>query len=95
MKRWFPILCAVVLAMSLVTVGVLHASAADASGTCGENLVWTLEDNDLIISGTGPMYNYSETNPAPWADLQVYECEIEDGVTTIGDYAFFTRALRA
>ncbi|MBQ7301205.1 MAG: hypothetical protein IJW77_15370, partial [Clostridia bacterium] len=45
-----------------------------SSGTCGENLTWTLVDGVLTISGTGDMYDYDSTHwdyypnvePAPW-----------------------------
>ena len=61
-------------------------------GTCGDSLTWVLdEDGTLTISGTGAMDNYSN-NSAPWhsyADKnQIQEIVIEDGVTSIGDYAF-------
>lgn len=37
------------------------ASAATYSGTCGDNLTWTFDDEtgELVISGTGAMYDYS------------------------------------
>lgn len=31
---------------------------AGASGTCGENLTWRIEDETLYIEGEGPMYDY-------------------------------------
>ena len=41
---------------------------ADNSGTCGDNLVWALDDTGkLTISGSGPMTDYSTASPAPWA----------------------------
>ena len=63
------------------------------SGTCGENLTWTLtEDGVLTISGEGPMENYYYDNAprAPWYDFRndIFKVIIEDGVTTIGDAAF-------
>ena len=66
-------------------------------GTCGDNLTWKLEDGILTISGTGPMYNYASNNnssTAPWAsyldDRTIQKVIISEGVTTIGDYAFYT-----
>ncbi len=62
------------------------------SGTCGENLTWTLntETGVLTISGTGDMYDYTYNDPAPWYELRagVTEAVIEEGVTSIGAYAF-------
>ncbi len=37
-----------------------------ASGTCGENLTWTLDSaGSLTISGAGDMTDYSYDDPAP------------------------------
>ena len=41
----------------LMSLAVLPARAAE-SGTCGDNLTWTLEDGVLTISGTGEMWDY-------------------------------------
>lgn len=49
---------------------------ADYSGTCGDNLTWTLTtiDGELTISGTGEMTNY-EYQDSPFyayaADIKV------------------------
>ena len=70
-----------------------------ANGTCGKNLVWWLDaSGTLTISGTGPMdnygydYDYDDTyyTDAPWFNFAttITMVIIEDGVTTIGDYAF-------
>ena len=58
---------------------------------CGENLNWTLTDNGtLIISGTGPMTDYADKTQAPWYSeyINIKAVEIQEGVTTIGSYAF-------
>ncbi len=69
------------------------------SGTCGDNLTWTLDsDGTLTISGTGDMYDYDCSiissdyfYGTPW----YRNCEsikkviIESGVTSIGDDAFY------
>ncbi len=65
-----------------------------ASGTCGENLTWSLDDaGTLTISGTGAMTDYDTSytnNPAPWYDnrANVTSVKISEGVTSIGSYAF-------
>ncbi len=56
------------------------------SGTCGTNLTWTLSSGTLTISGTGAMDNYS--SQGPWNSSSVKTVIIEDGVTSIGGYAF-------
>ena len=71
-----------------------------ASGTCGDDLTWTLYDEgSLIIGGSGKMTNYrywldySSSTCAPWqADQyrsQIRQVYIKSGVTSIGTYAFF------
>lgn len=70
-----------------------------ASGTCGKNLTWTLDDKGtLIISGSGEMDYYSKCWSAvrgdyidsPWYDSRdsITKIQIEAGVTSIGNYAF-------
>ncbi len=61
---------------------------ASSSGTCGENLSWNLDrSGNLVISGSGPMDDYSINSP--WADNRIKSVTIEDQVTSIGSYAFF------
>ena len=65
---------------------------AIASGECGENLIWYLtEDGTLTISGEGEMYNYRLDTLPPWDNnkINVISIVIENGVTCIGDYAFY------
>ena len=62
------------------------------SGTCGENLTWTLsEDGVLTISGTGDMEDYtSHQTPAPWYQYkeQIVSIDMKRGITNIGADAF-------
>ena len=63
-----------------------------ASGTCGENLTWTLTDEgELIIEGTGAMTDYDRENTAPWGDYISYikNVTIKEGVTSIGQWTFY------
>ena len=56
-----------------------------------DNLTWTLTaDGTLTISGEGAMKDYnSDDNPSPvYNNSDVKKIVIEDGVTSIGDYAF-------
>lgn len=62
------------------------------AGTCGDNLTWELScDSVLTISGTGTMTNYhTALNRSPWdGDAKIKEVIFSDGVTTVGDYAFY------
>lgn len=72
-----------------------YATTIGPSGTCGENLTWTLQlDGTLIISGTGDMTNfgpsYAENVSVPWAGnrADIKTVVIEEGVTSIGNNAF-------
>ncbi|MBR3596338.1 MAG: leucine-rich repeat protein [Clostridia bacterium] len=61
-----------------------------ASGTCGENITWTLNyKGDLSISGSGSMY--SGDVYSPWDDYRdtVNTVSISDGITTLGNNAFY------
>ena len=63
---------------------------AASSGTCGANLTWVLDDNGtLTISGTGDIPDYS-VSYVPWYSRRssIKTVIIENGVTSIGDYAF-------
>ncbi|MBO5370201.1 MAG: leucine-rich repeat domain-containing protein, partial [Clostridia bacterium] len=69
----------------------VSSGSAGVSGTCGENLVWTFDGKEtLTVSGTGAMTSWSAAAATPWYDLRnrVTKIVIENGVTTIGSYAF-------
>jgi|GEM_PF-2449110 len=65
----------------------------DYSGTCGNNLTWTLNKSTgvLNITGTGAMTNYSSSSYVPWGSYRSYIkiVNISNSVTSIGDYAFY------
>ena len=67
------------------------AANADASGSCGDNLTWTFSSatGTLTISGTGAMTKYYKVK-APWTNRldSIKQIVINNGVTSIGDYAF-------
>ena len=56
-----------------------------------DNLTWTLTaDGTMTISGSGAMKNYiTDDSPATQKKDNVKKVVIEDGVTSIGDFAFF------
>ena len=60
-------------------------------GSCGANVNWILENGVLTITGNGTMNDYyTWGTPAPWMEYAalITNVVIEDGVTTIGEYAF-------
>ena len=91
MKRLKKLAILAFLVLSLVAVLVMSASAAAVdSGTCGENITWTLDDaGTLTISGTGDMDDYYYEG-APWLANKesIVKVVIKDGVTHISNYAF-------
>ncbi len=64
----------------------------DSTGKCGKDATYAFEASTgtLTIGGTGAMENYSETG-APWNTYktQIKSVVIGDGVTSIGNYAFY------
>lgn len=63
------------------------------SGTCGDNAFWKLDkDYTLTISGTGAMYDYpiddNRDSTSPWPVWDVKRIDVQEGITTIGAYAF-------
>ena len=68
------------------------SGAVAASGICGENLTWTLdEEGTLTVSGTGEMWNFSLENDhttASWWTAPV-RVVLEEGVESVGSYAFY------
>ncbi len=79
------------LYLLLITLVVSLSAYAEKSGTCGENLKWKLTDEGVLtITGTGEMDNWYNSQGSPWhADKSVKQIIIGDGVTTIGDHAFY------
>ena len=102
-KRLLSILLTAVLLLSAVPLGLVVDTAYAASGSCGDKLTWSLsDDGTLTISGKGAMDNYKFDGydylansyyytDAPW-DAYRYHIKsvvIKDGVTSIGDRAFY------
>ncbi len=70
---------------SLALALLMSVSLFAQSGTCGANLTWTLSDSVLTISGLGDM-----TSSSQWSSYRamISYVNIQDGVSTICDYAF-------
>jgi hypothetical protein len=89
MKR----LLAALLIMCMVAL-MLPGRASAIEGTSGENLTWTLTNGVLTISGSGPMVDYRQYSWAPWYTYKksITKVIIGEGVTSIGEYAFYEHA---
>ena len=99
MKRILVLILSILL-IFMYTVPAFADTTADIvdSGTCGangDNLTWTLTGADeytLTISGSGAMKDYSNTGSnVPWKAYtsKISEVCIEEGVTSIGNGAFY------
>ena len=95
MKRILRMLLVLALVLCLLPMAVSAVEEINIrdSGSCGDGVTWILTySGELIISGSGNMDDYNpDTNPAPWSKAigNVEKIIIEDGVTYIGDYAFY------
>ncbi len=87
-KKFLAIILAFMMVLSIVPI---TASAAVTSGTCGDNLTWNFDASTgtLTISGTGAMYDYPYDSPWESIDNKIKAVVVEDGVTTIGNGAFY------
>lgn len=84
-KRILSMFLVVVMLVTMIATFTI-SSFAETSGTTGD-CTWSLVGAKLTISGNGAMEDYY-THDAPWGGL-ITELIIEDGVTTIGAFAFF------
>ena len=69
---------------------------APFSGECGKipgTVYWHLDDaGKLVVSGKGEMLNWESAENAPWYEhyTEIREVVVEEGVTSVGSYAFFS-----
>ena len=69
----------------------LQAADARDSGTCGVNVNWKYNsERNLILYGNGEMWDYG-IHSSPWDKYRsdIFKVIIENGVTSIGDSAFY------
>ena len=89
MKKAVSLLLALLLCAALAPPAL---AAEIDGGACGDDLIWSLDEaGTLTISGTGPMYDYSEDALPPWYAHrdEITSTVLEDGVTAIGAWAFY------
>lgn len=86
-KRLLSGLLILCMFISIIPMSTAFASDILASGYCGDDLMWSLDNDGLLtISGTGAM---TET---PWPakyKKDITSVVIENGVTDIGSFVFF------
>lgn len=79
------------LSLLLIALVLPLMASAYRSGTCGDNLTWKYENMTLTIEGSGAMNNYDDEYHCPWWDYRfdIRWIHIDEGVTSIGDHAFY------
>ncbi len=93
MKKFLLWALIATMTISLLSLGILSAAAAETqTGSCGDSVTWTLnpDTGELVISGQGPMTDYAITNMTPWiaSCTAITSVRVEEGVTSLGAYAF-------
>ena len=75
---------------TLMVILSFNVNAAELSGNCGSNVNWNLEDGILTISGDGRMVDFTDAHMPPWLEVgqDIKKIVINEGVRTVGDYAF-------
>ena len=79
----------------------LYEAQIVESGKCGDNVMWTLDKNNglLTVSGRGAMNDYYilyfsgsvyPSDPPPWYErrTEIQRVKITQGITAVGKYAF-------
>ena len=97
MRKTYKILSVILAVLMVFSIMPITASAEIYSGTCGDNLTWTFDDETgtLTILGTGAMYDfaydydsYSLNRPWEYYIESIKEIVILGEVTSIGSFAF-------
>ena len=84
-KKTLSLILALLMVFSLLPASAFAANTVQ-SGTCGENLTWTLDDEGVLtITGTNLMSN------APWSTYKdsIKSVVIGEGVMSVCDNAFY------
>ena len=86
MKKVISLFLSLAMLLSIVSVVDFSAYADVQTGSCGDNVTYSLdtETGVLTISGTGDMYSYGPF----YENTNIKSVIIENGVTSIGDGVF-------
>ncbi len=87
MKNLLLIIVMAIICLAMSTT----VSALAETGQCGEDVYWNYnsETGQLVISGTGPMRDDYVWSTSPFSETDIKTVIVQEGVTYIGDYAFF------
>lgn len=84
-------LMALLLCVTFLFAGATVVWADGESGSCGDNLSWSLSGGTLTITGSGAMTDFRDNTMAPWYDLrsEIRTIVLPEGLTHVGDRAFY------
>ena len=87
-KKALSAIIALLMIAALLPAGFVSFAWDDVEDDdkCGENLTWSLDDGVLTISGSGAMDDFMFGGPWGYSPTAVV---IEEGVTSIGECAFY------
>ncbi|MBR6603688.1 MAG: leucine-rich repeat protein, partial [Clostridia bacterium] len=73
---------------SVVGIGDVNAyGSIDGVG------LWFVKDGCLTVKGSGAVPSYASASATPWSTYNVSEVIVEEGITSIGSYAFYKKAV--
>ena len=89
MKRWFGtmLVCVLCPTVGLLLNGEMARAEIVDSGTCGDNLTWTLDDEGFWRDSDGYYVvaasdiEHGETFTGSKGECKVYDCGCNEGVT--------------
>ena len=95
-KLFLNVLFIVTVLITLQCISVVKAAESNVAAEykIGDNVTATLyEDNTLIVTGTGEIYNYeydiiTNKGNSPFFGMKINKILIKDGVTSVGNFVF-------
>ena len=91
-KSIIKVLLSVLIIFSNFETNLLNLKADSYTGKCGDELTYSYntETGELLISGTGASYEWSNRENVPWASFRedIKKITVEEGVSYIGEHAF-------
>ena len=79
--------CLKTILMAILSIFAITAQAETYTGTCGDNLNWSLDTETGLLKITGE----GDMSSNPWSSYKhlIKSVEIGNGVTSIGEDAFY------
>lgn len=95
-KKLFTVTIMVMTLLVFSLVSSVSAEATEEGNENNGNITWKIDGTTLTISGSGHMEDYERVkgdngyiSTAPWTGENIEKIVVEEGVTSIGDYAFY------